>query len=73
MDMNRHCKCAIIINLNFLQVVNPPDDSIQCMAFSPASISQDFLVAGSWDNNVSSLIHESRLIRMEILLDIIAC
>ncbi|KAK3871310.1 hypothetical protein Pcinc_023536 [Petrolisthes cinctipes] len=34
------------------EVVNPPDDSVQCMAFSPATIPQDFLVAGSWDNNV---------------------
>ncbi|KAL7648722.1 UNVERIFIED_CONTAM: hypothetical protein RMT77_000629 [Armadillidium vulgare] len=35
-----------------IEVINPPDDSIQCMQFSPSSLPQDFLVAGSWDNNV---------------------
>lgn len=33
-------------------VVSPPDDSISSLAFSPASIQQNFLVAGSWDCNV---------------------
>lgn len=34
------------------EVVSPPDDSISSLAFSPASIPQNFLVAGSWDCNV---------------------
>ncbi|KAA0192578.1 hypothetical protein HAZT_HAZT007804 [Hyalella azteca] len=34
------------------EVINPPDDSVQCLEFSPAALQQDFLVAGSWDNNV---------------------
>lgn len=34
------------------EVVSPPDDSISSLAFSPASIPQNFLVAGSWDSNV---------------------
>lgn len=34
------------------EVVSPPDDSVSSLAFSPASIPQNFLVAGSWDNNV---------------------
>lgn len=34
------------------EVVSPPDDSISSLAFSPASIQQNFLVAGSWDCNV---------------------
>ena len=36
-----------------IEVVSPPDDSVSCLEFSPASVPQTFLVAGSWDNNVS--------------------
>lgn len=34
------------------EVTSPPDDSISCLAFSPSTIPQNFLIAGSWDNNV---------------------
>lgn len=34
------------------EVTQPPDDSISSMAFSPSSMNQNFLIAGSWDNNV---------------------
>ncbi|KAF7273215.1 hypothetical protein GWI33_014067 [Rhynchophorus ferrugineus] len=34
------------------EVVQPPDDSISSLAFSPAALPQNFLIAGSWDNNV---------------------
>jgi len=34
------------------EVANPSDDSISSLSFSPASIQQNFLVSGSWDNNV---------------------
>lgn len=34
------------------EVVSPPDDSISSLAFSPASLSQNFVIAGSWDNQV---------------------
>nr|QBH73980.1 mitotic checkpoint protein and poly(a)+ RNA export protein [Brunneria borealis] len=34
------------------EVTSPPDDSVSSLAFSPASIPQNFLIAGSWDNNV---------------------
>ncbi|KAH6922993.1 hypothetical protein HPB50_020497 [Hyalomma asiaticum] len=34
------------------EVVSPPEDSISSMAFSPASLPQNFLVAGSWDNQI---------------------
>ncbi|CAD1476896.1 unnamed protein product, partial [Heterotrigona itama] len=34
------------------EVVSPPDDSVSSLAFSPACIPQNFLVAGSWDCNV---------------------
>lgn len=35
------------------EVTSPPDDSVSSLAFSPATIQQNFLIAGSWDNNVS--------------------
>lgn len=34
------------------EVTSPPDDSTSCLAFSPASVPQNFLIAGSWDNHV---------------------
>lgn len=34
------------------EVTSPPDDSISCLSFSPATLPQNFLIAGSWDNNV---------------------
>ena len=34
------------------EIANASDDSISSLAFSPASIQQNFLVSGSWDNNV---------------------
>lgn len=34
------------------EVVQAPDDSISSLAFSPAAIPQNFLIASSWDNNV---------------------
>jgi len=34
------------------EVAQPPDDSISSLAFSPAAIPQNFLIAGSWDNSV---------------------
>lgn len=36
-----------------VEVVSPPDDSISSMAFSPPSMQQTFLIAGSWDSKVS--------------------
>ena len=38
-----------------VEVTSPPDDSISSLEFSPSSISATFLIAGSWDNNVSIL------------------
>jgi len=34
------------------EVVQPPDDSIQAMKFSPPVLQSNFLVSGSWDNVV---------------------
>lgn len=40
------------------EVMSPPEDSVSSLAFSPAALQQNFLVAGSWDNNVSfDLVH----------------
>ena len=35
------------------EVVSPPEDSTSALAFSPATIPSNLLVAGSWDNCVS--------------------
>lgn len=34
------------------EVVSPPDDTVAGLAFSPASLPQNFLVSGSWDNQL---------------------
>ncbi|KAG8231511.1 hypothetical protein J437_LFUL011549 [Ladona fulva] len=34
------------------EVTSPPEDSVSSLAFSPASIAQNFLIAGSWDCRV---------------------
>lgn len=34
------------------EVASPPDDGVSCMKFSPSTLPQNFLVAGSWDSNV---------------------
>ena len=36
-----------------IEVQSPPDDSVSSMKFSPGTLPSTFLVAGSWDNNVS--------------------
>nr|XP_044997694.1 mRNA export factor-like [Jaculus jaculus] len=35
-----------------IEVTSSPDDSIGCLSFSPASLPGNFLVAGSWANDV---------------------
>lgn len=35
-----------------LEIVQPPDDSISCMKFSPPSVPQTYLIASSWANDV---------------------
>ncbi|XP_065570905.1 mRNA export factor-like [Artemia franciscana] len=35
-----------------IEVSNPPDDAVSCLAFSPATIPGNYLVSGSWDNKV---------------------
>lgn len=38
-----------------IEVTSPPDDSISCLAFSPPTIPGNFLIGGSWANDVGSL------------------
>lgn len=40
------------------EVAAPPDDTVSALKFSPATMSQNFLVAGSWDSSVSLTISE---------------
>ncbi|OXB59317.1 hypothetical protein ASZ78_011850, partial [Callipepla squamata] len=35
-----------------IEVTSPPDDSISCLAFSPPTLPGNFLIAGSWANDV---------------------
>lgn len=42
-----------------IEVASPPDDSVSAIAFSPGVLPSTFLVAGSWDNNVSSILCKS--------------
>lgn len=35
------------------EVSSPPDDTVSALKFSPASLAQNYLVAGSWDSSVS--------------------
>ena len=40
-----------------IEVTSPPEDSISSLEFSPGTLPSTFLVAGSWDNNVSYIDH----------------
>lgn len=47
------CLCELM--LQDIEVTSPPDDSISCLAFSPPTIPGNFLIGGSWANDVSCL------------------
>lgn len=49
---NKAVAAPTIPNKDF-EVTQPPDDSVSALAFSPAAMQQNFLIAGSWDNTVS--------------------
>lgn len=34
------------------EVTSPPDDTVSAMEFSPSTLQQNFLIAGSWDSSV---------------------
>ncbi|XP_011189810.1 protein Rae1 [Zeugodacus cucurbitae] len=38
--------------MNDFEVTMPPDDSVSALEFSPSTIPQNFLIAGSWDSSV---------------------
>lgn len=42
---------AVNPNKDF-EVLAPPDDTVSALKFSPATMAQNFLVAGSWDSSV---------------------
>jgi len=48
-----------------IEVPSPPDDSVSVLAFSPGSLQTTFLAAGSWDNNVCSLIFVSVFVKIK--------
>ena len=35
-----------------VELVQPPDDAISCLKFSPASVPQTYLIASSWANDI---------------------
>ena len=39
-------------NSKDVEIVQPPDDAISCMKFSPASVPQTYLIASSWANDI---------------------
>lgn len=34
------------------EVTSPPDDTVSSLEFSPPSLQQNYLIAGSWDSSV---------------------
>jgi len=38
--------------MNDHEIVSPPEDSVSCLKFSPAGMQGNFLIAGSWANDV---------------------
>lgn len=40
--------------LQDIEVTSSPDDSIGCLSFSPPTLPGNFLIAGSWANDVSA-------------------
>lgn len=49
---------AYFVTLTFspqdIEVTSSPDDSIGCLSFSPPTLPGNFLIAGSWANDVSA-------------------
>lgn len=46
------CMCHCFLSQD-VEVTSPPDDSISCLAFSPPNLPGNFLIGGSWANDVS--------------------
>lgn len=47
------CVCYCCLVQQDIEVTSPPDDSISCLAFSPPTLPGNFLIGGSWANDVS--------------------
>lgn len=43
---------ATVNPMKDFEVASPPEDAVSAMEFSPASLQQNFLIAGSWDSSV---------------------
>lgn len=43
---------ATVNPMKDFEVVSPPDDTVSALEFSPATVQQNFLIAGSWDSSV---------------------
>ena len=48
------CAFFIITLVQDVEVTSPPDDSISCLTFSPPTMPGNFLIGGSWANDVSA-------------------
>lgn len=49
----------IYLALQDVEVTSPPDDSISCLAFSPPTMPGNFLIGGSWANDVSYMYYRN--------------
>lgn len=43
---------ATVNPMKDFEVTSPPEDTVSAMEFSPATLQQNFLIAGSWDSSV---------------------
>lgn len=48
--------CSVLSLSQDIEVSSPPDDSISCLSFSPPPMPGNFLIAGSWANDVSNKV-----------------
>lgn len=47
---------ATVNPMKDFEVASPPEDTVSALEFSPATLQQNFLIAGSWDSSVSLLL-----------------
>lgn len=46
---------ATVNPMKDFEVASPPEDTVSALEFSPATLQQNFLIAGSWDSSVGLL------------------
>lgn len=44
---------ATVNPMKDFEVASPPEDTVSALEFSPATLTQNFLIAGSWDSSVT--------------------